>query len=225
MPKAIVTGGNGLIGKVLCQQLVEQGWKVASFDTSDNVKGVESVCCDVGSETSVKHGFAALGWQKLDLLINCAGKTNYSKKSLPEQSYKDWQDVINTNLNGTFLMSREAVKHMQSGSNIINITSTRAFMSEPGDFAYGASKGGIVSLTQAMAISLGPHIRVNAIAPGWITDEVDLRKIDHEQHPVGRVGKPLDIFKAVAYLLNADFVTGQVLTVDGGMTKKMIYAE
>ncbi|NMH58828.1 SDR family NAD(P)-dependent oxidoreductase [Alteromonas ponticola] len=225
MPKAIVTGGNGLIGKVLCQQLIKQGWQVASFDTNDSVKGVESVCCDVGNENSVKHGFAALGWQNLDLLINCAGKTDYSKKPLAEQSYKDWQEVINTNLNGTFLMSREAVKHMQSGSNIINITSTRAFMSEPGDFSYGASKGGIVSLTQAMAISLGPDIRVNAIAPGWISDESDLREIDHQQHPAGRVGKPLDVYQAVDYLLKADFVTGQVLVVDGGMTKKMIYEE
>ncbi len=225
MPKAIVTGGSGMIGNVLCHQLVEKGWQVASFDTKDGLKGVESVCCDVGNESSVKHGFAALGWQNLDLLINCAGKTDYSKKPLAEQSFKEWQDVIDTNLSGTFLMSREAVKHMQSGSNIINITSTRAFMSEPGDFSYGASKGGIVSLTQAMAISLGPEIRVNAIAPGWITDETDLRSLDHNQHPAGRVGRPIDIFKAVDYLLNAEFVTGQVLTVDGGMTKKMIYAE
>ncbi len=225
MPKAIVTGGSGLIGNVLCQQLIDKGWQVASFDTKGGLKGVESVCCDVGSESSVKHGFSALGWQNLDLLINCAGKTDYSKKPLAEQSFKDWQQMIDTNLSGTFLMSREAVKHMQSGSNIINITSTRAFMSEPGDFSYGASKGGIVSLTQAMAISLGPDIRVNAIAPGWITNETDLRTRDHKQHPAGRVGRPIDIFKAVDYLINAEFVTGQVLTVDGGMTKKMIYAE
>ena len=98
-------------------------------------------------------------------------------------------------------------------------------MSEPETEAYAASKGALVALTHALAISLGPKIRVNAIAPGWISDGEDLRPVDHRQHPVGRVGRPDDIAEAVLYLADAGFVTGQVLSVDGGMTRKMIYAE
>ena len=105
------------------------------------------------------------------------------------------------------------------------MVSTRAFMSEPDTEAYAASKGAMVALTHAMAISLGPKIRVNAVAPGWISDGRGLSEEDNAQHPVGRVGRPDDIAGAVLYLAEAGFVTGQVLTVDGGMTKKMIYAE
>ena len=105
------------------------------------------------------------------------------------------------------------------------MVSTRAFMSEPNREAYAASKGALVAMTHAMAISLGPTIRVNAIAPGWISDGEGLSEADHAQHPVGRVGRPEDIADAVLYLAEAGFVTGQVLTVDGGMTRKMIYAE
>jgi NAD(P)-dependent dehydrogenase (short-subunit alcohol dehydrogenase family) len=82
-----------------------------------------------------------------------------------------------------------------------------------------------VALTHALAVSLGPRIRVNAIAPGWITDDTDLRKKDQMQHPVGRVGHPKDIADAVVYLASAGFMTGQVMVLDGGMTKKMIYEE
>ena len=169
-------------------------------------------------------GFDQLGWDEVDVLINNAAVTDYSKKPLVEQTLDDWNQVIQTNLTGTFLMSREAAKRMPVKGCIINMTSTRAAMSEPGDFSYGASKGGITSLTHALAISLGPKIRANAIAPGWITDEQDLRAVDHEQHPAGHVGRPSDICSAVHYLINAEFVTGETMTVDGGMTKKMIYA-
>ncbi|MFN4186336.1 MAG: SDR family oxidoreductase, partial [Hyphomonas sp.] len=106
-----------------------------------------------------------------------------------------------------------------------NMASTRAFMSEPETEAYAASKGGLVALTHALAVSLGPKIRVNAIAPGWIAAPEGLSESDHAQHPVGRVGRAEDIAKAVLYLVEAGFVTGQVLTVDGGMTRKMIYAD
>ncbi|GAW40137.1 3-oxoacyl-[acyl-carrier-protein] reductase FabG [Brevundimonas sp. SH203] len=80
-------------------------------------------------------------------------------------------------------------------------------------------------MTYALAISLGPKVRVNAVAPGWISDGQGLRPVDHDQHPVGRVGCSADIAQAVLYLAEAPFVTGQVLTVDGGMSRKMIYAE
>ena len=189
-----------------------------------NQKDVHNIECDIGDPVSVEEAFERLGWQKIDLLVNNAAYTNDFSATPTDIPLEVWDKVIRTNLTGCFLMSRAAAKRMEKGC-IINVTSTRALMSEGGDFPYAASKGGILSLTQAMAISMGPDIRVNAIAPGWITDSTDLRKIDHEQHPAGRVGRPDDILQAVQYLATAEFVTGENLVVDGGMTKKMIYAD
>jgi hypothetical protein len=112
----------------------------------------------------------------------------------------------------------------------VTVASTRALMSEPDTEAYAASKGGLVALTHALAISLGPDVRVNCVSPGWIATENygALRRKDHRQHPAGRVGKTEDIANMVAFLLDAGrsgFVTGANFIVDGGMTRKMIYVE
>ena len=135
-------------------------------------------------------------------------------------------------------MSKHATPHLRAQrGTIINITSTRAFMSEPNNEAYATTKAGLIGLTHALASSLGPDVRVNAIAPGWIATDAwrprgqraqpELRDIDHAQHLVGRVGRPEDIAGLCAYLASSDagFITGQVFTVDGGMTRKMIYEE
>ena len=172
-----------------------------------------------------------------DVLVNNAG----IRASAPflTLSPKAFDLVLATNLRGTFLCTQEAarlmVRHGKKGA-IINIASTRAFMSEAGTEAYSASKGGIVALTHALALSLGPDVRVNCISPGWIDvsgwkkqkarQRAKLSKADHAQHPVGRVGRPEDVAELVAYLLSdaAGFITGQNFVIDGGMTKKMIYA-
>jgi NAD(P)-dependent dehydrogenase (short-subunit alcohol dehydrogenase family) len=120
---------------------------------------------------------------------------------------------------------------------MVNIASTRAFQSEANTEAYAAAKGGLVALPHALAISLGPDVGVNCIAPGWMDVRawkkgnrgpfLDLRLIDHAQHPVGRVGKPEDIAALAAFLLSdqAAFITGRIFIVDGGMARKMIYVE
>lgn len=221
--RAIVTGGAGLIGAGTCAALMDAGWEVASFDLVEGPKGARFVSCDVGSEASVGAAFDTLGWDRVDLLVNNAGIAGPVNGSITQLALSDWQKIIDSHLTGAFLMTRAVVPLMGTGSAIVNMASTRAFMSEPDTEAYAASKGGLVALTHALAISLGPDIRVNAIAPGWISDKTDLRKKDHAQHPVGRVGEPQDIAQAVLYLAGAGFVTGQVLTVDGGMTRKMIY--
>jgi NAD(P)-dependent dehydrogenase (short-subunit alcohol dehydrogenase family) len=119
----------------------------------------------------------------------------------------------------------------------VNLASTRALQSEPGTEAYAASKGGVVALTHALAVSLGPAVRVNSVSPGWIDvsewkkssvrRSADLRPIDHAQHPAGRVGSPPDVAALVAFLLGPDagFITGQNFVIDGGMVRRMIYAE
>jgi NAD(P)-dependent dehydrogenase (short-subunit alcohol dehydrogenase family) len=229
MKTAIVTGAAGLIGRGICQALIAEGWTVAAFDLKPGPDGARSVICDVGDEASVKAAFAELGWEALGLLVNNAGIAQPDRGPMAELSLAEWRKVTDSHLTGAFLMSRAAIPLLcdaeEGGGAIINMVSTRAFMSEPNTEAYAASKGALVALTHAMAISLGPKVRVNAIAPGWITDDDDLRPVDHQQHPVGRVGRPEDIAGAVLYLAGAGFVTGQVLSVDGGMTRKMIYAD
>lgn len=225
MKKAIVTGAAGLIGQGICRALVDDGWTVAAFDLKPGPDHTRSVTCDVGDEASVQAAFVELGWDTLDLLVNNAGISGPVRGPMSELSLAEWRKVVDSHLTGTFLMSRAAIPMLGDEGVIINMVSTRAYMSEPNTEAYAASKGALVALTHAMAISLGPKVRVNAIAPGWISDDQNLRPIDHTQHPVGRVGRPEDIAGAVLYLAGASFITGQVLTLDGGMTRKMIYAE
>ena len=116
--------------------------------------------------------------------------------------------------------------HFNEGGAIVNIGSTRGDMSQIDTESYSASKGGIVSLTHALAVSLGGKVRVNAISPGWIdTLDSKLSDADKSQHPVKRVGVPLDIVKMAMFLCSNDssFITGQNIVVDGGMSKQMIY--
>ncbi|MDE3238106.1 MAG: SDR family oxidoreductase [Paracoccaceae bacterium] len=225
MRHAIVTGGAGLIGTGICAALAEAGWDVVSFDVSPGPAGLRHIPCDVTDEVSVAAAFDRLGWDSIDLLVNNAGIAGAHSGPLTDLTLSDWRRVVDSHLTGAFLMTRAAIPRMAQGGCIVNMASTRAFMSEPGTEAYAAAKGGIVALTHALAMSLGPAVRVNAIAPGWISDGSDLTPQDHDQHPAGRVGRPDDIAGAVLYLASAGFVTGQVLVVDGGMTRKMIYAE
>lgn len=204
----------------LGEQLVKDLGDHALFVQTD-VREPEQIV-ELMKQTSYQYG-------KIDILINNAGK--FSPISPYESTVDEWDDIINTNLRSVFLCSREAAKFMKgNGGRIVSIASTRAFMSEPNTEAYAATKGGIVSLTHALARSLGPDgINVNCISPGWIEtgDYNALKPLDHEQHVARRVGKPEDIARACLYLTHPlnDFITGQNITIDGGMTKKMIYEE
>ncbi len=188
--------------------------------------------CDVKSESDIQHLMKQAAGEavKLDILINNAGLGVW--KSPFELLAEEWDHVLNTNARGCFLCAREAAKYMKQtgGGSIVNIASTRAIMSEPNSEAYAASKGAIVALSHALAVSLGKDgITVNCISPGWIEngDYDALRPVDHEQHPAGRVGAAADIARACMYLTDPanTFVTGVNLIVDGGMTRKMIYEE
>ena len=168
--------------------------------------------------------------QKIDILINNAGKGIF--KPLTELTIAEWDEVINLNLRAAFITAQEFAKQHEANEygRIINISSTRYLMSEPGSEAYAASKGGLVALTHALALSLSSRrLTVNAISPGWIKNEQyeELTAADHEQHPAKRVGKPEDIVRACLFLTDEqnDFLTGQNLVIDGGMTRKMIYVE
>lgn len=209
------------LGQELCSQLTKEGLKTIFIPT------------DVKKEKDIQHliSEAVHHFGQINILINNAGV--FKPVSPYDITIEQFDDVLITNLRSVFLCSREAAKFMRlnkNGGSIVSMASTRAFMSEPNTESYAASKGGIISLTHALASSLAPdRIRVNCISPGWIEtgDYNQLRPIDHQQHFSGRVGTPTDIVRACFYLTDAnnDFVTGTNLTVDGGMTKKMIYEE
>ncbi|EOR22760.1 short-chain dehydrogenase/reductase [Niallia nealsonii AAU1] len=240
----IVTGASNGIGKAIAKAyLQEEAYVVlADIDESQGKQLLDSIeqkekalfiKTDVRSETEIIHlvHTTKAKFGKIDILINNVGKGVF--KSFYDLTIEEWDNVINTNLRSVFLCSREVAKIMRdqdSKGSIINMSSSRAYMSEPNTESYSASKGGIMAITHALANSLADaHITVNSISPGWIEtkDYENLREIDHEQHLSKRVGKPEDIARACLFLTNPqnNFITGTNLMVDGGMTVKMIYEE
>lgn len=190
---------------------------------------VDFIAADVALEAEINAAISRCSsvFGGLSLLVNNAA---VNKRSHPgDLSLEDWNRVLAVNLTGPFLLSRQCIPMLRaSRGSIVNICSTRAFMSEPGTEAYSAGKGGLASLTHALALSLGPEVRVNSISPGWINSAGESLSLeDNRQHPAGRVGVPRDVAAMVAYLASdqAGFITGQNFIVDGGMTRKMIYTD
>lgn len=246
---AIVTGGGQGIGKAIAKRFLQEGMNVviaendqeAGKETADEFHSLGSILfihSDVSEEDSVKNLIqeTIAQFDGIDVLVNNAGRSAPENPPITELSLADWHKTISTNLTGVFLCTKYCVEHLRKNQGtIINIASTRALMSEPNTEAYAASKGGVLALTHALAISLGPDIRVNCISPGWIEvsewqklvkrHQSELTEQEHLQHPVGRVGKPEDIASLAVYLASSEaaFITGTNFVVDGGMTKKMIY--
>jgi NAD(P)-dependent dehydrogenase (short-subunit alcohol dehydrogenase family) len=246
---AVVTGAGQGIGKAVALRCLQEGMAVviAEADEEAGKQAEEELLqegevafmrVDVASEEDVRRmaAEAADRFGRIDLLVNNAGITLGMGTSAEELDLEDWNRVIGVNLTGPFLCAKHCAPFLRpTEGSIVNVASTRAFMSEPDTEAYAASKGGIVALTHALAISLGPQVRVNCISPGWI----DVRcwkkhavprgsepsEQDHLQHPAGRVGRPEDVAELVIWLAShkAGFVTGSNFVVDGGMTRKMVY--
>jgi NAD(P)-dependent dehydrogenase (short-subunit alcohol dehydrogenase family) len=226
----LITGGAKGIGAGIAARLVKDGATVIIADKEPaHLPGARSVVCDVSREEEVQSlidGIAGTE-QRLDGIVCNAGFM--IRKPVETLSLAEWSSVLATNLTSTFLLVKSAAPMLRAAKgSVVTIASTRAHMSEPGTESYAASKGGLLALTHALAISLGPDIRVNCISPGWIdTQHYRIRAEDHAQHPAGRVGTVEDMASLTAYLLGPDagFITGAEFVLDGGMTRKMIYKD
>lgn len=244
---ALITGGGQGIGKAIARHFLKEGARVVIAEVDAEAGGetereltpfgeIRFLATDVADERAVENSVSRTltAFGGLDILVNNAAIA--ANKPLADLTLAEWNRVLAVNLTGAMLCARYAASHLarQQGC-IINIASTRALMSEPHTEAYSASKGGLVALTHALAISLGPGVRVNCIEPGWIEvsdwkksssrQKPQLTAEDHAQHPAGRVGRPEDIAALAAFLASeeAGFITGACFVADGGMTRKMIY--
>jgi NAD(P)-dependent dehydrogenase (short-subunit alcohol dehydrogenase family) len=246
---AIVTGGAQGIGKAISLKLMQE--KVFVFILDNDLEALEefqqengekhmstTLLCDVSDHELLVKTLQSIIQQRpsLKYLVNNAGISQF--KPIDKLTLDEWNRVLAVNLTSYFLTSQYLSKNliMNKGS-VVNIASTRALMSEPNSEAYAASKGGVTSLTHALAMSLQPNVRVNCISPGWIDVQpwqktrnrksIPWANKHHHQHPAGRIGIPEDIAELCWYLLSekSGFITGQNFVVDGGMTRKMIYEE
>lgn len=225
--KAVVTGAGDGIGRAIAAALVQRGATVIGLDVRE---GPDLLPCDVSDEEQVVAVMAAaidrLGG--LDLAVNNAGIV--LEKPLLDTSAAEFDRIVAVNLRGTFLVGREAARHFLSGQReapgrIVNIASELAHLGRAEYASYCASKGGVISLTRSLARELAPHVLVNAVGPGptdtaMLQSERQYRALKEtaEGIPLGRLGKPEDVARTVAFLAStdADFMTGSVLDVNGG---------
>lgn len=239
---ALVTGGSRGIGRVICIELAKKGYDVATCFSHGRDAAQETVTlcreygvraeaysCDVADEADVIRLFATVKEELggVDVLVNNAGITRDGL--ILKMSQTDFSDVISTNLTGTFLCCREASKQMlrKKGGRIINISSVVGLRGNAGQVNYASSKAGVIGLAKSLAKELGGKgITVNVIAPGFIQTDMtadlsdDMKKYWETQIPRKRAGRPEDVANAVCFLAaeESDYITGQVIAVDGGMS-------
>ncbi len=242
----VITGGANGIGLCLVTEFAKRGAKVAFIDL-DKEAGEKALTAITGSggagffyagdvaENKVLEEFSKRvidTYGRIDFLINNACLSR--KGIISGCDYEDFNYVLKVGVTAPYMLAKLFQNHFSDKGAIVNISSTRSIMSQRDTESYTAAKGGISALTHALAISLAGKVRVNSVSPGWIDVRANFDTEYHNkhsladklQHPVSRVGAPMDIARAVMFLCDQEntFITGQNITVDGGMTKRMIYS-
>ncbi len=239
----IITGGANGIGRAIVEAVVAQGDLVLAIDT-DDLSGAmleERYAPDAFrffkgdiSEKRVLDEFVPWAVKLAGEIHALVNNACFSLGGLSACGYEDFEKVLRVGVTAPFYLTKLLVPHFAPSASVVNIASTRAFMSQPETESYSAAKGGITALPHAMSASLSGRVRVNAISPGWIDTGAWQREADYtpeysegdvRQHPAGRVGRPEDIASMVTYLCSdkAEFICGENIIIDGGMTRLMIY--
>ena len=218
---AVITGGANGIGKATAEAFAREGAAVHIIDLQPG----DWFVGDVGDPESLER-FAGQIIRRsghVDYLVNNALPL---MKGIEECSWEEFSRALSVGVTAPFYLTKLLLPYFAPGASVVNISSSRDRMSQPGTESYSAAKGGIAALTHAMAVSLSGKARVNSISPGWIdTTGSEITGADAVQQPAGRVGKPEDIAETVLFLCSekVGFITGENICVDGGMTKLMIY--
>lgn len=234
---ALVTGGGVRVGRAISEGLAEHGFHVAVHYNSSSAAAEETVAAIQGlgrrafaasSDLRDAAACAALieyvlrEFGALDVVVNSAA--SFVQTLLGETAPNVWDDVFALNVRAPFLLTQTAASHMRDGGCIVNIADLAGIQAWPSYLAHGSSKAALISLTRSLARSLGPKLRVNAIAPGAVllpqafSPKAAERLVG--ETPLRRLGNPADIVNAVRYLIEADFVTGALLVVDGGRSAR-----
>ena len=241
MKTALVTGGSRGIGKAIALELgksfnVAVGYSSSKDSAEEVVEQIvksggtaTAIQIDVANSESIENAFTTIEKELngVDILINNAGITK--DNILPRIKEDDWNDVINTNLSGPFKTSQRAIKHMMKNKwgRIVFISSIVGIMGNQGQANYAASKAGLIGLSKSIAKEMGSrNITSNVIAPGYIETDMTAFLTDEqknniiEQLSIKRIGKPEDIANIVSFLTSdeSEYITGQVISVDGGIT-------
>ena len=217
----VVTGGARGIGKCIREQFEKAGATVAIIDLLPN----DYYIGDIADKETIEHFVEEViqDYGKIDFLINNAAPLMCG---IDEGSYDDFEYALRVGVTAPFYLTKLFAPYFSDGGSIVNISSTRDRMSQAQTESYTAAKGGISALTHALAVSFSGKLRVNSVSPGWIDNDYTIYTgADANQQPVGRVGNPEDIANMVLYLCSpmAEFVTGENICIDGGMTRQMIY--
>ena len=238
----IITGGANGIGRCLVEEFARLGASIAFID-KDREAGAKLFESLEGNHLFMNGNIAKQDdidlfatkvvekFGQVDFLIHNVCFSN--KGIISGCSYEDFNEVLHVGVTAPYYLTQLLLPHFSENASIVNISSTRAYMSEPDTESYTAAKGGISALTHALAISLSGKARVNAINPGWIetgayqenAEPYEPTESDIRQHPSNRIGNPLDIARAAIFLCDPrnDFINGEEITIDGGMSKQMIY--